>query len=76
MKKGSALVFAIWVIAVLSAMVLSFVYEARQQSGINLYVLSRNRVKRFVNAGKILGEIVLLGYKDAPEYSESEVEAD
>ncbi len=76
MKKGSALVFAIWVIAVLSAMVLSFVYEARQQSGINLYVLSRNRVKRFVNAGKILGEIVMLGYKDAPDFSESEVEED
>lgn len=72
MKKGSALVLAIWTIAVLSIMVLSFATEARMQTSINVYVRERNRVKRLVDAGQILGEIVLLGFKDVKEWSEDE----
>ena len=71
-RKGSALVMAIWIIAVLAVIVLSFVYEARQQSGINLYVLSRNRVDRFVDAGRILAEVVLTGYANALDWSEDQ----
>ena len=62
-RRGSALVLAIWVIAVLSIMVLSFSYEARQQAGINLYVQNRNRTIHLIDAGKTLAEIVLLDYK-------------
>ncbi len=69
MRRGSALIFALWAIAVLSIMAISFAYEARQQTGLNLYVQQRNRVGHLIEAGRILGEIVLLGYKDAPEWS-------
>ena len=68
-RRGSALVFAIWVIAVLSIMVLSFSFEAKQQSGINLYVQQRNRVTHLIDAGKILAEIVLTGYKDVADWT-------
>lgn len=72
MRRGSALVFAIWVIAVLSIMAISFSFEAKQQSGINLYVQQRNRVAHLIDAGKILAEIVLVGYKDVPDWSEDQ----
>ena len=71
-RRASALVFAIWTIAVLSVMALSFAYEAKQQAGINIYVQRRNRVTHLLDAGKILAEIVLTGYKDAPDWSEDQ----
>lgn len=72
MKRGSALLMALVTIAVLSVMVLSFSYEARQQSGINLYVRERNRVMRLVDAGQILAEIVLLKYNDVSEWTQDQ----
>jgi hypothetical protein len=69
MKKGSALLSALVTIAVLSIMMMSFVYEAKQQAGINVYVRERNRVNRLVDAGRILGEIVITGFKDVAEWS-------
>lgn len=71
-RRGSALIFALWTIAVLSVMALAFSYEARQYAGVNLYVRERNRVGHLVDAGKILAEIVLVGYKDAPEWTEDQ----
>ena len=67
---------AIWIIAVLSVMVVSFAFEARQQAGINVYLRERNRVKRLIEPGRVLGEIVLLGYSEAKEWTEDEKEAD
>ena len=75
-RRGSALLMALWMIAVLSIMVLSFAFEAHQQSGINIYVRERNRVNRLVEPGRILGETVLLGYGDAKAWSEDEKEKD
>jgi hypothetical protein len=69
MKKGSALLSALVTIAVLSIMMMSFVYEAKQQAGINVYVRERNRVNRLVDAGRILGEIGITGFKDVAEWS-------
>ena len=69
MKRGSALFTALVSIAVLSIMVMSFVYEAKQQAGINVYVRERNRVGRLVDAGRVLAEIVMVKFKDAPEWS-------
>lgn len=69
MKRGSALMFALWTITVLSIMALAFAYEAHQHAGINLYVRERNRVGYLIDAGKILAEIVLVNYKDVPEWS-------
>ena len=66
-RRGSVLIMALWIIAILSVMVVSFAFEARQQAGIDVYVRERNRVSRLIESGRMLGEVVLLGYKDAPE---------
>lgn len=68
--RGSVLVMALWTIAVLSVMALSFAFEARQQAGVDVYIRERNRVNRLIEPGRILGEIVLLGFKDAKAWSE------
>lgn len=76
MKRGSALVMALWTIAVLSVMVLSFAMEAHIETGINVYVRERNRVNRLVDAGRVLGEIVLVGYVDSPERNKDQDNAE
>jgi len=72
MRRASALLMALWIIAVLSIMVLSFASEAHLQTGINVYVRERNRVNRLVDAGRILAEVVIADYSNAPEWSEDE----
>ena len=72
MRRASALLMALWVIAVLSIMVLSFASEAHLQTGINVYVRERNRVNRLVEAGRILAEVVLADYSNVSEWSEDE----
>ncbi len=72
MKKGSALIFALWTIAVLSVMAISFAYEAKQQSGVNIYVQRRNRVAHLIDAGQTLAEIVLVNYRDVADWTEDQ----
>ena len=72
MKRGSALLLALWIIAVLSVMILSFATEARLQTGINVFVRERNRVNRLIDAGQILAEVVISDYANASEWSEDE----
>ena len=74
MRRGSALIMALWIIAVLSIMVLSFATEAHMQTGINIYVRERNRVNRLVDAGQILAEVVLVDYKNVSDWVEGEDE--
>lgn len=76
MRRGSALLMALWIIAVLSVMAMSFAFEAHQSAGINVYVRERNRVNRLVEPGRILGETVMLGFSEAKEWSEDEDEKD
>ena len=72
MRRASALLMALWIIAVLSIMVLSFASEAHLQTGINVYVRERNRVNRLVDAGRILAEVVISDYSNVSEWSEDE----
>ena len=72
MRRASALIVAIWVIAVLSIMVMSFATEAHLQTGVNVYVRERNRVNRLVDAGQVLAEVVIAGYSEATEWSKDE----
>ena len=72
MRRASALLMALWIIAVLSIMVLSFASEAHLQTGINVYVRERNRVNRLVEAGRLLAEVVIADYSNAPEWAEDE----
>ena len=73
-RRGSALVMAIWILAVLSIMVVSFAFEARQQAGVNVYLRERNRVKRLIEPGRMIGEIILLGFADAKEWTKDDDE--
>lgn len=72
MRRGSALLMVLLTIIALSVLVMSFVYEANQYTGLNLYVQQRNRVLRVVDAGRALAEIVVTKYKDVPEWSEDQ----
>lgn len=72
MRRGSAMLMVLLTIMALSVLVISFVYEANQQSGLNLYVQQRNRVRRSVDAGRALAEIVMTKYRDAPDWTEGQ----
>jgi|GEM_PF-871653 len=74
MKRGSALIMALWIVAVLSIMVFSFAFEAHQQAGINVYIRERGRVKRMIEPGRIIGETIMLGFGEAKEWTEGEDE--
>lgn len=76
MRRGSALLIALWIILTLGVIVLSFAFEAKLQGGINIYVQGKNRVKRLLDAGRILGEVVMLGYNDSKIVQESADETD
>ena len=65
-RRGSVLIMALWIIAILSVMVISFAFEARQQAGIDIYVRERNRVRRLIDSGRVLGAVVLLRYQPHP----------
>ena len=65
--RGSVLIMVLWIIAVLSVIVVSFAFEARQQAGIDVYVRERNRVSRLIDAGRMIGEVVLLDYENAKD---------
>ena len=72
MKKGSALLIALWIILSLGVIVVSFSFEAKLQGGVNIYMQSKGRVKRLVDAGRIIAEAVLVGIDDAKQWSEDE----
>lgn len=72
MRRASALIVALWVIAVLSIMVMSFATEAHLQTGVNVYVRERNRVNRLVDAGQVLAEVVIAGFSEARDWSPDE----
>ena len=62
------MVAALLTLAVLSMMVMSFVYEAKRQSRINMFVCERNRANRLIDAGRVLGEIVMTKFSSAPDW--------
>ncbi len=72
MRRASALLMALWIVAVLSVMVLSFATEAHLQSGVNVFVRERNRVNRLVDAGQVLAEIIITGYSSVSDWTEDQ----
>lgn len=71
-RRGSALVMVIWTIAVLSIVVMSFAVEAKLQSAANVYVRERVHMDHLVEAGKVLGEMIVVNHQDVVAYSEGE----
>jgi len=71
-KKGSALVMAIWTIAVLSVLVISFAVEAKLQSAANVYMRERVHMDHLIDAGRVLAEMVISTHQSVTDYSEDE----
>ncbi len=67
MRRGSALLMALWTILVLGVIAISFAFEAKMQGSVNIYVQDKTRGKRLIEAGRILGETIILNYGDAKE---------
>lgn len=66
-KSASALVMAIWVIAVLSLMVISFATDALLQTKINVYTRRRVHVDHLTDAGIPVAELLLLEYQNVSD---------
>ncbi len=71
-QKGSALILVIWTIAILSVVVMSFAVEAKLQAAVNVYVRERAQLDNLIDAGKVLGEMIIANHQNAPDYSEDE----
>ncbi len=71
-KKGSALVMAIWTIAIISVLVVSFAVEAKLQSAANVYMRERVHMDHLIDAGRVLAEMVIATHQSVTDYSEDE----
>ena len=71
-KAGSALVMAIWVIAVLSLMVISFSTDALLQMKENVYTRRRAHVDHLTAAGIPIAEVLLQDYQDVSDATADE----
>lgn len=71
-SRGSALVMVIWTIAVLSVIVMSFAVEAKLQASVNVFVRERAQLETLVDAGRVLGEMIVANHQNAVAYSEDE----
>lgn len=74
--KGSALVIALWTLALLSLLVMSFAFDALLEGKINMYVRERRRVDYMTQSGIAVAEMILLDYKDASGSSTTEQDTD
>ena len=70
------MVIAIWTIALLSLLVISFALDALLESKINLYVRERRRVDYMTQSGVAIAEMLILDYKNASSSSSSEEDED
>ena len=75
-RRGSALVMAIWIIAVLSLLVLNFATEAHLQTSVNLYMRERIRVAHLTDAGIAIAESVILNFPEVQDAVDDEREED
>jgi len=62
----------IWTIAVLSVIVMSFAVEAKLQASVNVFVRERAQLETLVDAGRVLGEMIVANHQNAVAYSEDE----
>ena len=76
LRAGSALVMAIWIIAVLSLLVLNFATEAHLQTSVNLYMRERIRVAHLTDSGIAIAESVILNFPEVQEAADDEREED
>ena len=63
-NRGSAIVGAIWILAVLSILIATYAVDAQLQTRINLYLQERVRVDHLTDAGIAIAEVILLDYQN------------
>ena len=71
-KKGSALIAAIWTLAVLSILIASYAVDAHLQTRVNLYLRERVSVDHLTDAGIAIAEVILLDYQNVSTTSSDE----
>ena len=74
MRRGSALVGAIWILAVLSILIATYAVDAKMQTRINLYLQERVKVDHLTDAGLAIAEVILLDYENVQVPSSQEGE--
>lgn len=75
-RNGSALVVAIWTIAVLAIFIMNFAVEAKLQAGVNVYMRNRTHVDKLTETGIAIAETIMLGYQDVQSAPDDEEEED
>ena len=73
-KGGSALVGAIWILAVLSVLIATYAVDAQLQTRINLYLQERVRVDHLTDAGIAIAEVIMLDYQNVTVDEETNYE--
>lgn len=71
-KSGSALIAAIWTLAVLSILIASYALDAHLQTRVNLYLRERVNVDHLTDAGIAIAEVILLDYQNVSLESSDE----
>ena len=71
-NKGSALIAAIWTLAVLSILIASYAMDAHLQTRVNLYLRERVNVDHLTDAGIAIAEVILLDYQNVSLESSDE----
>jgi type II secretory pathway component PulK len=64
-RGGSALIIALWTIALLSMLIMSFALDALLEGKINVYVKQRRHVDYLTQSGIAIAEMLLLDYPSA-----------
>ena len=73
-RRGSALVGAIWILAVLSVLIATYAVDAQLQTRINLYLQERVRVDHLTDAGIAIAEVIMLDYQNVAVDEETNYE--
>lgn len=63
-KRGSAIVGAVWILAVLSILIATYAIDAQLQTRVNLYLQERVRVDHLTDAGIAIAEVIMLDYQN------------
>lgn len=63
-RRGSAIVGAIWILAVLSVLIATYAIDAQLQTRVNLYLQERVRVDHLTDAGIAIAEVIMLDYQN------------
>ena len=70
-RSGSAIVGAIWILAVLSILIATYAVDAQLQTRVNLYLQERVKVDHLTDAGIAIAEVIMLDYQNVQVPSSS-----